>query len=471
MDYRKFKFMKYHLGLFFTLVFSLVSYLQAQKPNIMLIFADDLGYGDLSCYGQKNFNTPNLDALAAGGIRFTDFYSGNTVCAPSRDSLMTGRDSGHTSVRGNGKFAIPANDITVATLLKKAGYNTGLIGKSCVTGNTQTPEILAMHGFDYFFGTTDHVDGHFRYPKFVYENTQKINFPENHLHHGNVYDLDLYTEKTLAYIDKQSTEKPFLLILSVPVPHAGIIVPADSMARVREGVQPDPLQAKREKHPHYTYVSEPKASYAGLMTRLDDSVGAVVKKLKEKEMFENTLIICTSDNGSHAEGGYHPDMLLSNGVLRGMKRDLYEGGIRVPLIVHWPSKIKAGRVSAHPSALWDILPTACEIAGGGVPQNIQGISFLPTLTGEGNQLVHNYLYWEFHELGGRRALRAGNWKVVQYNLSNTAQGAIELYNLKDDISETNNLATTHPDKVKSLTEIMNQARVPSKDFPLKGLDK
>jgi arylsulfatase A len=463
--------MKNRIAFLFTLAFSLVIVAHAQKPNIVLIFADDLGYGDLSCYGQKHFKTPNLDALAAGGIRFTDFYSGNTVCAPSRDSLMTGRDSGHTSIRGNGEFSIPLTDTTVATLLKKSGYNTALIGKSCVTGNTQTPEILAEHGFDYFFGTTDHRDGHFRYPIFVYENKKKIKLPENHWNYGKYYDLDLYTEKTLTYIDQQSSEKPFFLVLSVPVPHAAIIVAEDSMARVRDGVQPDPHQTKKEKNPHYTHVSEPKTSYAGLMTRIDDTVGSVVKKLRDKEMFENTLILFTSDNGSHTEGGYHPDMLKSNGVLRGVKRDLYEGGIRVPMIAHWPAKIKAGRESSHPSALWDFLPTACEVAGVPAPKNIQGVSFLPTLTGGGEQAAHDYLYWEFHEINGRRALRVGDWKIVQYNLSKTPQGAIELYNLKDDISETKDLAAEHPDKVKSLTETMNQARVPSKFFPFKGLDQ
>jgi arylsulfatase A len=463
--------MKYKLSLIFALLFSVASFANSQKPNIILIFADDLGYGDLSCYGQKHFKTPHLDALAAGGIRFTDFYSGNTVCAPSRDSLMTGRDSGHTSVRGNGSFALPASDTTVATLLKKSGYNTALIGKSCVTGNTQTPETLAEHGFQYFYGTTDHRDGHHRYPKFVYENSQKIDFPDNHLHHGTHYDLDFYKEKTLSYIEKQTSEKPFLLVLSIPVPHASIIVPEDSMARVREGVQPDPHKPQPKQQPHYTHVKEAKASYAGLMTRLDDTVGAVVTKLSDKEMLENTLILFTSDNGSHTEGGYHPDMLQSNGVLRGVKRDLYEGGIRVPMIAHWPAKIKAGGESSHPAANWDFLPTACDVAGVPAPKNIQGISFLPTLTGEGEQAAHDYLYWEFHEINGRRALRTGDWKIVQYNLNKTPQGDIELYNLKDDISETKNLAAEHPDKVKSLTEMMDKARVPSKNFPLKGLDR
>lgn len=442
----------------------------AEKPNILLIFADDLGYGDLSSYGQKHFQTPHIDALATGGIRFTDHYSGNTVCAPSRDSLMTGRDSGHTSIRGNGPFSLPPEDTTIATLLKSARYRTALIGKSCVTGNTQTPETLAEHGFEYFFGTTDHKDGHFRYPKFVYENTRKIEFPDNHLHTGTEYDLDFYQNKTLEYLDKQSTEAPFFLILSLPVPHAAINVPEDSMARVREGVQPDPHVPEPERQPHYTHVTEPKTSYAGLMVRIDDAVGAITTKLREKGLLENTLIIFTSDNGSHAEGGYHPRMLESNGPLRGHKRDLYEGGIRVPFIAHWPAKIEAGRASDHPSANWDFLPTACEIAGLPTPENIQGISFLPTLTGDGEQLAHESLYWEFQEQRGRRALRAGDWKVVQYNLSLDPQGPIELYNLKNDIRETTDLAAQHPEVVEKLTAKMNAARVPNETFPFPALD-
>jgi arylsulfatase A-like enzyme len=453
----------------FTLLLAAAAH--AGKPNIVLIFADDLGYGDLSSYGQKFFQTPHIDALAAGGIRFTDHYSGNTVCAPSRDSLMTGRDSGHTSIRGNGEFELPATDTTIATLLKQSGYRTALIGKSCVTGNTQTPGTLATHGFEYFFGTTDHRDGHFRYPKFIYENTRKIDFPDNHLHHGSHYDLDVYREKTLAYLDDQSVEAPFFLTLSIPVPHAGINVPEDSMARVRAGVQPDPKVPHPKKEPHYTHVTEPKASYAGLMTRIDDTVGAVVGKLREKGLLDDTLIIFTSDNGSHSEGGYHPGMLQSNGPLRGSKRDLYEGGIRVPFIAHWPAGIKAGRESAHPCALWDFLPTACDIAGLPTPPDIQGISLMPTLTGKGTQPSHEYLYWEFQEIRGRRALRAGKWKIVQYDLAKDPQGPIELYDLENDISESKNLAAEFPEKVHLLTKAMNDAREPSKLFPFPALDR
>jgi arylsulfatase A-like enzyme len=443
----------------------------AEKPNILFILADDLGYGDLSSYGQKYFQTPHIDALAENGIRFSDHYSGNTVCAPSRDALMTGRHSGQLTLRGNGEFKLLPTDTTVATLLKQAGYRTALIGKSCVTGNTQTPETLAEHGFEYFFGTTDHRDGHFRYPKFIYENTEKVEYPENHLHHGSHYDLDEYTDKTVAYLDKQSTEKaPFFLVLSIPVPHAAINVPEDSMARVRDGVQPDPHVAPPAKPQRYTHVTEPKTSYAGLMTRIDDAVGTITAKLRETGQLDNTLIIFTSDNGPHAEGGYHPRMLDSSGPLRGHKRDFYEGGIRVPMIAQWPAVIKAGRESAHPSAFWDFLPTACEIVGIPVPDGVQGLSYLPTLKSGGEQAEHEFLYWELNEGGGRRAIRMGDWKAVHYNLNQSPQGKVELYNLKNDLGETNDLAAQHPDLVAKLTAKMDAARVPSERFPFPALD-
>lgn len=349
------------------------SYVEA-KPYIFLILADDLGYGDLSCYGQKNFKTPAIDALAADGIRFTDHYAGATVCAPSRCALLTSKHTGHAAIRGNGPVDLPAGETTVATLLRQAGYKTALIGKSCVTGNTQTPESLARHGFTYLYGITDHQDAHFRYPKFLCENSKRINFPDNQLHTGNHYDLDLYTDQTLAYIDRQSDEKPFFLVFSVPMPHASMVAPEDSMAKARASVGPEKKVKVPAKHPHYTAVAEPKASYAALVIRMDDAVAKVTSKLREKGVLDNTLVIFTSDNGSHSEGGYQPSMLDSSGPFRGHKRDLHDGGIRVPFIARWPASIKPSQTSAHPSAFWDFLPTACAIAGAPVPAGLDGIS-------------------------------------------------------------------------------------------------
>lgn len=442
----------------------------AAKPNVIFVIADDLGYGDLSCYGQKHFKTPHLDRLAEEGIRFTSHYSGATVCAPSRCSLMTGMHSGHASIRGNGSFALRKNpeDLTIATLMQRDGYSTALIGKSCVTGNTQTPETLAEKGFDYFYGTTDHRDGHFRHPKFVYENEKRVEFEGNTLNGGPHYDLDLYTGKALEFVSRQG-EKPFFLVLSYPVPHASLDVPEDSLAKVRPHIKND-RASRPEKNPHYKPVKEIKATYAGMVTRMDDAVGSLIAKLKEKGLDENTLVIFTSDNGSHREGGYDYQMLQSNGVLRGGKRDLYEGGIRVPFVARWPLGIPAGRVTDHASAFWDFMPTACELAGIEVPSGIDGISFAPTLTGEGEQAPPGQLYWEFHELHGKRALRMGDWKLVQNGLQPGNPGKFELYNLADDLSEQNDLAAKLPDRIASMREEINAARTPNERFPLPGLD-
>jgi arylsulfatase A len=245
----------------------------AARPNIIFIITDDLGYGDLSCYGQKYFQTPNIDRLASEGIRFTDHYSGSTVCAPSRSCLMTGRDTGHVSVRGNGPFTLKPDpaDKTIASLLREHGYNTALIGKSCVTGNTQTPETLKEKGFDYFCGTTDHKDGHFRFPKFVYENDKRLVLDGNTLEQGPHDDVDLYTGKALEFVNRQ-TEKPFFLILSYPVPHASLAAPEDLLARVRPNIRNDLSYDPAKRH--YGKVQEVKASYAAMVVRIDDAVGS-----------------------------------------------------------------------------------------------------------------------------------------------------------------------------------------------------
>ena len=439
----------------------------AAKPNIIYIITDDLGYADLSCYGQKNFTTPNIDKLAASGVRFTRHYSGATVCAPSRCSLMTGKDGGHAAVRGNGAFAVPDEETTVAEIATKAGYNTAMIGKSCVTGNTQTPETVLSSGFGYFYGTTDHRDGHFRYPEFVYRNTEKIEFPGNKLHEGTDYDADLYTGEALGYIAKQDAGKPFFMILSYPIPHASVLAPEEERKEARPLVK---NEVGLKKSGHYTATPEVKANYIGMMTLLDDAVGSIVAQLWEQGLLEDTLIIFTSDNGPHYEGGYKPEMLDSNGPLRGGKRDLYEGGIRVPFIASWPAAIKPGGTSDHPSAFWDFLPTVCELTGEAIPDGIQGISFAPTLTGKGDQGKHDYLYWEFHEQGIRRAIQQGDWKLVQYNLSSPDKTTIELYDLGKDIGEANDLSKDNPEKTAELLKLIDGARKPSGNFPVPSLD-
>lgn len=441
----------------------------ANGPNVILVIADDLGYGDLSCYGQEFFWTPHIDRLAGEGIRFTDHYAGSTVCAPSRACLMTGRDSGHAGIRGNGAFSLRPDpeDKTIASLLREAGYRTALIGKSCVTGNTQTPHVLNEKGFEFFFGTTDHKDGHFRFPKFVYENGRRLELDGNTLFKGPSYDVDLYTNKALEFVNRQD-ECPFFLVLSYPVPHASLHAPEDSLDKVRPGIHGD---TSSDGGGHYGAVNEVKASYAAMIRRLDDAVGSILSKLKEKGLDENTLVLFTSDNGSHNEGGYRFSMLRSNAPLRGGKRDLYEGGIRVPFVARWPKGIKPGRVSSHASAFWDFMPTICDLTGIPTPAGIQGISYAPTLRGEDDaQRRHRALYWEFHENEGRRALRMGPWKLVQYTLKPDSFGKPELYNLEDDIAEETNLADRDPDRVKAMVEYMNLARRPDERFPLPGLD-
>jgi arylsulfatase A-like enzyme len=442
----------------------------ATRPNVIFIIADDLGYGDLSCYGQQNFKTPHLDRLAAEGIRFTSHYAGATVCAPSRCALLTGYHTGRGSIRGNGSSTLKPDpeDLTIATMMKRVGYSTGLIGKSCVTGNTQTPEVLAGKGFEYFYGTTDHKDGHFRNPPFVYENTKRIELEGNTGNSGPHYDVDLYTGKALEFVERQS-EKPFFLVLSYPVPHASMDVPEDSLAKVRPGIKDD-KSWKLGENPHYKPVKEVKATYAGMVSRLDDAVGSLLDKLKAKGIDDDTLIFFSSDNGSHAEGGYHFTMLQSNGILRGGKRDLYEGGIRVPLIARWPAGVPAARATDHASAFWDFMPTICELLGIDPPSGIDGISFAPTLTGKSKQVEHSSLYWELHELDGRRALRKGDWKVVQYGLKPGDLGAVELYNLKEDLAEKIDLAAKQPQRVMAMLEEMNASRTRSERFPFPGLD-
>ncbi len=442
------------------LVFLFAAGLAAAKPNIVFIITDDLGYGDLGCYGQKTIRTPVLDKLAGEGIRFTQHYSGSTVCAPSRSALLTGLDTGSTWLRGNGEFELRPDpeDLTVATLLQRAGYRTAMVGKSCVSGNTQNPQQVLNKGFHVFYGTTSHRDGHFRYPLFVYDQDKKVELEGNNLHSGTSYDAELYTARAERFI--RETEDPFFLLLSYPIPHAAVLGP--------EGSVPDPIVKAPEKG-GYTVVKNPAAHYRAMVEALDGYVGRVLAVLEEKGVARDTLLIFTSDNGSHFEGGYNPAMLNSSGPLRGGKRDLYEGGIRVPTIAHWPAGITKPGDSDHIGAFWDFLPTACELAGIEAPAGLHGISYAPTLTSIGKQRAHDFLYWEFHEKGTRRALRQGNWKLTQYDVSK--MGKPELYHLGNDLGETKNLAAQEPERVAAMLKLMEVHRKPSPIFPNQALDR
>ncbi|MEO1012460.1 MAG: arylsulfatase [Bacteroidota bacterium] len=446
---------------------------QAQKkPNIIYILADDLGYGDLSCLGQQKFSTPNIDKLASEGMLFTQHYSGSTVCAPSRSTLMTGLHTGNTPVRGNrgkvvtaseGQHPLPASSYTVAELLKKQGYITGTFGKWGLGFPGSEGDPLKQ-GFDAFYGYNCQSLAHNYYPYHLWDNDSKIIITENEGTNEGAYGPDLIHEKTLEFIE-ENKDKPFFAYVPSVIPHAELKVPESYMERLREkfkeekGFEGCDPGCKRYKTGGYGSQAEPRAAFAGMMTLLDEQVGEIVAKVKELGLEDNTLIVFTSDNGPHVEGGADLDFFDGNGILKGHKRDLYEGGIRVPMIARWIGKIKPGVTSDHISAFWDVLPTFAEISGAETPENVDGISFLPELLGK-EQTKHEYLYWEFHEKGGRRAIRKGKWKVVAYDVKKEKPKPVELYDLDADPSEVNNVADVHPEIVEEALALMKR-RTPS----------
>lgn len=445
------------------------------KPNIIYILADDLGYADLSCYGQTNFKTPNIDQLAANGMLFTQHYSGSTVCAPSRSSLMTGQHTGHTPIRGNkeikpeGQFPIPAESVTVAEILKNRGYITGCFGKWGLgfPGSEGDPN---NQGFDKFFGYNCHMLAHNYYPAFLRDNQEKV-FLEGNVDDNFVeYAPYIIQDEALGFIERNK-DKPFFLYYASIIPHAELYIPEDRLNVFRNKFLPEKnykgatFGHERFRIGGYGTQEESHAAFAAMVTLLDEQVGEIVEKVNELGIADNTIIIFTSDNGPHFEGGADPDYFNSNGDLKGFKRDLYEGGIRVPMIASWPGKIEKGVKSNHVSAFWDVLPTFSEMAGATYPKEIDGVSFLPTLLGKKGQKEHDYLYWEFHEKGGRLALRKGDWKIVKYN-SRIGDKPIELYNLTNDVSEVDDLSQKHPEIVKEMEQLMNNARAESADFYL-----
>jgi arylsulfatase A-like enzyme len=426
----------------------------ARKPNILLILADDLGYGNLGCYGGSQIQTPNLDRLAAGGMRFTDAYAGSTVCAPSRCTLMTGYHTGHARTRGNKYPDLPLRpeDLTVTEILKQAGYRTGLIGKWSLgqLGSTGYP---TRKGFDEWFGFFSQTHAHNYYPEHLLENETAFLLRGNMGTQRKDYAHDLFTDRALRFLDKQSSQ-PFFLKLAYTIPHAD-----NELGRDTGDGMPVPSKEPYSAKPW----PEIEKKFAAMVTRLDADLGRITEKLRQTGREQDTLILFTSDNGPHREGGHNPEFFNDNGPLRGIKRDLYEGGIRVPFLAGWPGTIKPGQVSNHICAFWDFLPTACELAGAQSPSGIDGISFAPTLLGRPGQRQHKYLYWEFHERGFQQALRMGDWKGVR-----PAPGKpVELYNLKTGLDEQNNLAAQHRDVAASIERILGSARTDSPDWPVK----
>ncbi|MBO6536747.1 MAG: arylsulfatase [Balneolaceae bacterium] len=446
------------------------------KPNIVLILADDLGYGDLSILGQEKFNTPNIDQLAKDGMIFTQHYSGSTVCAPSRSSLLTGKHTGNTYIRGNkerrpeGQHPLEDEAITMAELLKNAGYITGAFGKWGLgyPGSVGDPN---NQGFDKFYGYNCQRLGHHYYPYHLWDNQQKIILEGNIGSKTEVYGPEIIHSQALKFIEEHRDTTFFMYYPSI-IPHAELFAPEEYMEKYRGKLEPEKayqgVDYGEEKFRDGPYGSQPEshAAFAAMVDYLDMQVGEIVTKLKDLNLYDNTLIIFTSDNGPHREGGADPDFFNSNGDLRGYKRDLYEGGIRVPMIATWDNMINKDSRTDHISAFWDFLPTISELVGVESPRNIDGISFLPTLSGNpSNQEKHEYLYWEFHELGGRQAVRKDNWKLVRYNVLNKKKIRTELYDLSNDVGETNNIASKYPEIVQELTSIMDSARTSSSVFP------
>ena len=444
------------------------------KSNIIYILADDLGYGDLSCYGQEKFRTPNIDKLASQGMLFFQHYSGSTVCAPSRSALLTGMHTGHTVVRGNkeiqpeGQYPMPDDTYTLAEALKKAGYKTGAFGKWGLgfPGSEGDP---INQGFDVFYGYNCQRLGHHYYPDHLWSNLDSIVLKGNAGLSKQTYAPNLIQDKTLEFIENNKS-KPFFAYVASIIPHAELAAPEALIKKYRNKFLPEKIfngvdDGLNYRKGSYGSQSESHAAFVAMIDLLDQQVGEIMDKVEELGIADNTIIIFTSDNGPHKEGGADPDYFNSNGQLRGTKRDLYEGGIRVPMIAKWPGKIKEGSKTDHISAFWDVFPTFADIAGVEVPKNIDGISFLPTLLGKKeNQKEHAYLYWEFHEKGGRQAVRMGDWKAVKYNVLKNPNVPLELYNLANDIGEKNNVANEFPEIVKQIEGIFKEARTPSEVF-------
>ena len=454
-----------------------ISCLRAQtnnsKPNIVYILADDLGYGDLSCFGQNKFSTPNIDALAEKGIKFTQHYSGSTVCAPSRSALITGQHTGHTTVRGNfeiqpeGQYPIKDSDFTIAELLKQEGYATGAFGKWGLgpVGSSGDP---INQGFDQFYGYNCQRLSHSYYPYHLWDNDKKIILEDNSGSKEGVYAPNIIHKKALDFIDANKNN-PFFLFYPSTIPHAELAAPEEYMEKFRAEFTPDKPyygvdEGPRYKLGGYSSQNDPHAAFAAMVTLLDDQVGEIVARLEKLGIANNTLIIFTSDNGAHKEGGADPGFFNSSGKLRGFKRDLYEGGIRVPMVARWDGKITPGSETDHISAFWDLMPTLSDIVGVAPPESTDGISFLPALLGE-NQPEHDYLYWEFPARAGSQAVRMGKWKAVRTDANKGMTSPVELYDLTTDISEKNNLASQFPAVADSMAQIMISAHEKSDKFP------
>jgi len=457
---------------------------KTSKPNIIFILADDLGYGDLGSYGQKKIRTPHLDRMATEGMRFTSFYSGSPVCAPSRCSLMTGKHGGHSFIRDNreikpeGQWPLAANEVTIPELLKARGYATGAFGKWGLgfVGSEGDPN---KQGFNLFYGYNCQREAHNFYPFHLWRNEQKVMLEGNSRGiTGKHYSHDLIEAEALKFI-RDNKDRPFFAYVPFTIPHLALQVPEDSLNEY-DGVFPDdPPSAEGGT---YVACERPRATYAAMVTRMDRSVGRILALVKELGLDENTIVMFSSDNGGAfgqvtKEFDFLPGrtagtdyvFFASTGPFRAFKGSVYEGGIRVPFIARWPGKIKSGSVSNLPAANYDLQATICEIAGTAAAKDTDGVSLQPILTGKGKQRKREFLFWDFHGYGGQQAVRMGDWKGVRRNV-HQGNTKVELYNLAADIGERNGLAEKHPDIVKRIEKIMAEQHRPSELFPFKVLD-
>ena len=439
-----------------------------KKPNVVFILADDLGYGDVSCYGHSKFQTPHIDKLATEGMMFTNNYAGSTVCAPSRSALMTGLHTGHTPIRGNvgvkpeGQYPMPDTLLTIPKLFKEAGYVTGAFGKWGLgyPGSTGDPE---HQGFDEFFGYNCQTLAHNYYPYYLRHNNEKVELKENEDTLRGIYSADLINQKAMEFI-RENKDTSFFIFIPSALPHAELVAPERQMEKFRGKYLPEATYTGVDSGPRfrkgpYGSQKEAHAAFAGMVDLLDSQVGSILSLLNELNLEDNTIVIFTSDNGPHVEGGADPDYFDSNGPLKGYKRDLYEGGIRVPLIIRWPGKVTVGSTSGHVSAFWDWLPTFAELLKSNDNIQTDGISILPTILSNGDQKKHDFLYWEFYENSGRVAVLKDNWKLVKYHTA-TDSPEVMLFNLSDDIGEEHNVADQHPDIVRELDSLANISHLP-----------